>query len=88
VLEGSPPPERTLIVAAYPGHEQVPASYAAVRGDHKLVTDRDGVATGLFDLKRDPGERDDRLDEADPSLVHALEADIARYRARGLGEPR
>lgn len=86
VLDGTRPPERTIVLVTYPMYDRVPAEYAAVRGRHKLVTDRDGVATGLYDLTADPAERENLLDEAPGALIRALEADVSRYRTRGLGQ--
>jgi arylsulfatase A-like enzyme len=88
VTDGVRPPERTIVLVSYPMYDRVPAGYAAVRGSRKLVTDREGVATDLYDLRADPAERDNLLDEAPASLLRALEADVSRYRTRGLGEAR
>ena len=85
VREGARPPARTIILVAYPMYDRFPALYAAVRGDHKLLTDRDGVATGLYDWRHDPLEKDNLLDDAPTAEVRALEADVSRYRTRGLG---
>lgn len=86
VLEGARPPVRTVIVVAYPMIEPRPALYAAIRGDRKLVTDAAGVATGVYDYRRDPLEQGNLLDETPAAALRALEADVSRYRARGLGE--
>ena len=87
VVEGSPPPERTIVMVSYPMYDRVPAEYAAARGEWKLHADVAGEPTALYAWRRDPLERENLLDEA-PEVVRSLAADLATLRARGLGDAR
>lgn len=63
---------------------------AIVDGRHKLVLDRQGGPTELYDLRRDPGERENlaaREPEQVARLGAALEAHLERQRALGTVAP-
>ena len=55
-------------------------TFSAQRGAHKLVQYRDGTGSRFvyYDLARDPGEREDRYDPADPEIAE-LREQLERY---------
>lgn len=53
-------------------------------GGLKLHTDALGTPTGLFDLRTDPGEREDLLGVADPAVVDSLRVRLLRWNEEAL----
>jgi arylsulfatase A-like enzyme len=72
-------PERPIVAE---GTLHGPERRALVRWPWKLV-EVDGGASRLFDLERDPGERDD-LAVSQPDRLRALGEELARLRARAV----
>ncbi len=87
LLRGSPIPVRTPIVCEVDyedAHDRQPQARmrAIVRGDHKLIVDELADRVQLFDLARDPGERND-LAAHRPDLVRELSSELDELLSRG-----
>jgi arylsulfatase A-like enzyme len=83
---GNPEPDRVVLAEALAFGPDV---VAVRRGPWKLVTHRDGRPLGLYDLARDPRERDDRHTQQ-TDVLRELQALLATWRdaAPAGGAPR